>query len=403
MADCNGIPPGHQPLQWQTLLHSSQRPNNGAVQSVTVYQATAAGADEDGMIHWRRKMGVSLVLLLATLAAAGAEDAKQRTDRADGKAATTPDAGAAETRRPKPVAAIEHAVIISVDGLRPDVLLRAKTPNMRRLMDSGSFTLWARTVPQSITLPSHTSMLTGVTPERHGVLWNGDLPEPAFPRVPTIFEVVKRGGYTTALITGKTKFVALERFGSMDWSSVAKATDVEVGTSAAAILREHRPGLTVIHFPGGDAAGHSKGWGSPEQLAAVEGIDRAIGKVVDTLEQTGLRNSTVVILSADHGGAGKSHGPNDPRSRHIPWIASGPGIRRNYDLTLDPTLTVNTEDTFATACFFLGVRPIGKIDGKPVEQVLEERELLKDAKPATAAAADATPASRTPAPASATR
>jgi len=113
--------------------------------------------------------------------------------------------------------------------------------------------------------------------------------------------------------------------------------------------------------------------------------------ILDTLDQTGLRDSTVVILSADHGGAGKTHGPNDPRSRHIPWVASGPGIRKNYDLTRDPTLTVNTEDTFATACFFLGVRPIIKIDGKPVEQVLEHRELIHDAKPDAAAAATPTP------------
>ena len=102
---------------------------------------------------------------------------------------------------------------------------------------------------------------------------------------------------------------------------------------------------------------------------------------MDTLDERELRDSTVVILSADHGGAGKSHGPNDPRSRHIPWIACGPGIRGNYDLTLDATLTVDTEDTFSTACFFLGLRPIVKPDGRPVQQVLEDRELMHDAKP----------------------
>ena len=348
------------------------------------------------MMARRARMGTLLLLFLTGLVASGAGPVRGAEDGAG-------------MRRPKPVPAVEHVVIVSVDGLRPDVLLRARTPNIRRLIETGSFTLWARTVPQSITLPSHTSMLTGVTPDRHGVLWNGDLPEPAFPRVPTIFEVVKRGGYTTALITGKTKFVALERFGTVDWSSIARATDEEVGSDGTDIITEHQPGLTVLHFPGGDAAGHSKGWGSPEQIKAVEGIDKAIGWVLDALERTGLRQSTVIILSADHGGAGKSHGPNDPRSRHIPWICSGPGIRKNYDLTLDPTLTVNTEDTFATACWFLGVKPIGRIDGRPVEQVLPDRELLKDIKPVTAAAADATPATKAPtvtpqpAPASATR
>ena len=332
--------------------------------------------------------------LMATLAGA-AEPPPAGTAPAPPDAITAAAPAASDARAPKPVPEVEHVVIISVDGLRPDVLLRARTPNFRRLFESGSFTFWARTVPQSITLPSHTSMLTGVTPERHGVLWNGDLPEPAHPLVPTIFETVERAGVTTAIVTGKTKFVALERFGSVDWSHIAKSPDADVGAAAVEVLSKHRPGLTFVHFPGGDAAGHSKGWGSPEQIKAVEGIDRSLGLVLDALEQTGLRKSTVVILSADHGGAGKSHGPNDPRSRHIPWIASGPGIRKNYDLTLDSTLTVNTEDTFATACFFLGVRPMIKIDGKPVEQVLEQRELMKEAKPATTAAAGApTPAAQ---------
>ena len=285
------------------------------------------------------------------------------------------------SRTTKPIGAVERVVIISADGLRPDVLLRARAPNIRRLMESGSFTMWARTVPQSVTLPSHTSMLTGMTPERHRVLWNSDLPGPVYPQVPTIFEIAKQAGLSTAMVTGKSKFDSLARPGSVDWVRVKSATDEEVGSRAAEVLRQHAPHVTVVHFPGADKSGHDKGWGSPEQLAAIETVDRSVGILLETLEERKLRDSTVVILSADHGGAGKSHGPNDPRSRHIPWIVSGPGIRKGYDLTRDNTLNVNTEDTFATACWLLGLRPPGRIDGKRVEQVLEDRELLRDAKP----------------------
>jgi arylsulfatase A-like enzyme len=280
----------------------------------------------------------------------------------------------------KPVAAVQRAIIISADGMRPDVMLRARTPNIRRLMEAGTFTMWARTVPQAITLPSHTSMLTGVTPARHRVLWNDDIGEKAYPKVPTVFEVAKQAGLTTAMVTGKSKFAALARPGSLDWAEVKTATDEEVGTRAAQVLREHKPGLLVVHFPGADGAGHSKGWGSPEQVTAIETIDRMIGVLLDALEEQSLAESTVIIFSADHGGAGRSHGPNDPRSRHIPWICVGPGLRKGYDLTRDPNLIVNTEDTFATACWFLGLRPAGPLDGKPVEQVLADRELLRDTK-----------------------
>lgn len=280
----------------------------------------------------------------------------------------------------KPVAEVERVIIISADGLRPDVLLRARTPNIRRLIETGTFTMWARTVPQSVTLPSHTSMLTGVTPERHRILWNGDIPEPVYPKAPTIFEVAKGAGLTTAMVTGKSKFVSLARPGSIDWQRVKSATDEEVGSRAASVLREHKPNLLVVHFPGADAAGHSKGWGSPQQVAAIEAVDRSVGVLMGAMQDAGLTDSTVVILSADHGGAGRGHGPNDPRSRHIPWIASGPGIRHAYDLTREASLTVNTEDTFATTCWLLGLTPPGRIDGKPIEQVLAERELLRDAK-----------------------
>lgn len=292
----------------------------------------------------------------------------------------SPAGALATARSPKPVAAVGHVIIISADGMRPDVLLRAHAPNVRRLMESGTFTMWARTVPQSITLPSHTSMLTGVTPERHRVLWNSDLPDPIYPKTPTIFEVAKAAGLTTAMVTGKSKFDSLARPGSVDWEMVKSATDEEVGSRAVVILREHKPDVLVVHFPGADGAGHAKGWGSPEQIDAVEGVDRSVGVLLDALEAAGRLDSTVIIFSADHGGAGRSHGPNDPRSRHIPWIVNGPGIRKGYDLTRDATLTVNTEDTFATACWFLGLRAPGKIDGKAIQQVLEDRELLRDAK-----------------------
>ena len=281
----------------------------------------------------------------------------------------------------RPVAQVRRVLIISVDGLRPDLMLRARTPVIRRLMDSGSFSLWARTVKQAITLPSHTSMLTGVSPSKHGVTWNSDKDEEAYPKVPTLFEVAKKAELTTAMVTGKSKFDVLARPGTVDWLSVAKATDEEVGSRAAMVLAHHRPDVMVVHFPGCDGAGHSKGWGSPEQMAAIESIDRSLGVLLSALDESGLAGETLVILSADHGGAGRGHGPDDPRCRHIPWIASGPGVRRNYDLTRDGTLVINTEDTFATACYFLGLRPDAPIDGKPIEQILAaERELLRDVK-----------------------
>ena len=73
---------------------------------------------------------------------------------------------------PATVPKAEHVVIISIDGLRPDLLIQAEAPNIRGLLKAGSYTFWARTVAEGYTLPAHASMLTGVSPQKHGITWN---------------------------------------------------------------------------------------------------------------------------------------------------------------------------------------------------------------------------------------
>ena len=68
---------------------------------------------------------------------------------------------AANNKLTRPIPAIEHVVLISVDGLRPDLALRANMPSLRGMLREGAYTFWAQTVAVAITLPAHTSMLTG--------------------------------------------------------------------------------------------------------------------------------------------------------------------------------------------------------------------------------------------------
>jgi predicted AlkP superfamily pyrophosphatase or phosphodiesterase len=292
----------------------------------------------------------------------------------------------AQTTKPaSQPATAPRVLIVSIDGLRPDVALRARMPYLRGLMDAGCFSFWARTTVVAITLPSHVSMLTGVTPRRHEIEWNRDLPlkEPVYPLYPTLFEVAHKQGYTTALVAGKSKFITLARPGSVDWTWLPRQTteDPAVADAAVEIIRVHQPQVTFVHFPGTDNAGHAKGWGSADQIAAVEKADESLGRVLGALDTAGVRDNTFVIVTADHGGAGRSHGPDDPRARHIPWVATGPHVRRQVDLTGDAELVINTEDTFATACYVLKIpvetKGARRLDGKVIRQIFEG-EMLTD-------------------------
>jgi predicted AlkP superfamily pyrophosphatase or phosphodiesterase len=227
----------------------------------------------------------------------------------------------------------------------------------------------------------------------HGINFNKD-PEDdqmVYPRVMTVLEIAHAHQLTTGLFSTKSKFRIFARPNVIDYSSISKESsspdDVGIAQKAAAAIIAHKPGAMLVHFGNNDKVGHAKGWGSAEQLEAMAGADKSVGIVIDALKSAGIFEDTLVIISADHGGSGKSHGKDDPRSRYIPWIAVGPGIRKNLDLTSYRELTVHTEDTFATACRFLGLPMPEGTQGKPIRQMM-----AANTPPAAAKASSSQPA-----------
>ncbi|HEX8324674.1 MAG TPA: ectonucleotide pyrophosphatase/phosphodiesterase [Tepidisphaeraceae bacterium] len=289
-----------------------------------------------------------------------------------------------------------RVVIFSVDGMRPDVALRAEMPTLRRMMRNGCFTFWATTTPAAITLPSHTSMLTGVTIERHGIVGNDDDSAAGETiKVPTIFDLARASGLSTAMASGKSKFSmyakpidhvwqpeprsATTRDASGETRKVLKGisvSDERVADQAIALLQTHRPRLMLVHFAQNDTIGHALGWGSPLQVEGLANTDKQIGRVVETLRAMNLLAETTLILSADHGGSGRTHGKDDNASKFIPWVIVGPGVRRNVDLSLYRDRPIRTYDTFATACRVMGLTPPADTDGSAVLQAFEGTELL---------------------------
>ena len=280
----------------------------------------------------------------------------------------------------------EHVFIVSIDGAKPAVIAESEMPTLKKIAAEGAVTWQASTIFPSKTLPSHTSMLTGVGPDKHQVLWNDYMPIRGFVKAPTVFNLLraKEPEAITAIFAGKMKFrhlwqkdtLSLFDFGGPQTPTPAAGTpEIEknkipsqtVAKQFAEWLKTNKPRLAFVHFADVDSAGHKDGWGSPQQKETIKGTDQALYQVRRAIEDAGLAANTVVIVSADHGGHDKTHGLNIPDDMLIPWIAWGTGVKKGHTITQK----VTTYDTAATALWLLDVPIPADWDGKPVTEAFE--------------------------------
>lgn len=264
-------------------------------------------------------------------------------------------------------AVTNHVVVMSIDGLRPDAIKAFNARTLQKLMKGGSYTLNARTIDLSKTLPSHTSMLTGEMAEQHGIMWNTDETDThGTIEIPTVFGMARDRGFHTAAFFSKAKFNHLEVAGTLDysqapdgrrtWSADRTLTDVEW------YLVRRRPNVLFVHIGEPDFAGHRSGWMSHPYGKAVRSADNAVARLVAASDLAFGKGNYTLIITADHGGRGRSHGSVITEDVTIPWIAFGRGVREGFELPAG----IRTVDTAATMLWLLGVTPPGPLAGVPV-------------------------------------
>jgi len=239
----------------------------------------------------------------------------------------------------------EHAVLISVDGLRSDALLAEpaeRHPAFARML-AGASTLNARTDPDfTVTLPNHTCMLTGrfvLGPAGHAWVENDDAPDGMTLEknrgayVAGIFDVAHDRGLRTALFAGKTKFAIYDA----SWNATSGAPDtvgddqgrdkideygftLKIAEIADGVVRNLKTGdrksLVFAHFAITDLIAHATGWDvtpGSQYLKAVAKVDEQIGRILDAIEaDDALRGKTAVVLTADHGGGAPFRSHDQP-------------------------------------------------------------------------------------------
>ncbi len=242
----------------------------------------------------------------------------------------------------------DSVLAISVDGMSVAAvrrLGRKRLPNLHRFMRAGASTTNARTAREmTVTLPNHTSMVTGrridAASGGHGVTWNDDRSTPSTVQraaghdVASVFSVVAEAGGSSALFASKTKFSLWSR----SWPDAIDRTTIDLDNSAlvrklVADLDEDRD-FRFLHLSLPDNAGHDHGWMSRPYLRAVRRSDALIGKVVRSVNADPERRArTTILLTSDHGGHGAGH--SDARevdNYRIVFMARGAGVDRGVDL-----------------------------------------------------------------------
>ena len=86
---------------------------------------------------------------------------------------------------------VKHVFIISFDQGNPSLIERIDMPTFHYMQENGAKASEAYTIVPPLTLPSHTSMLTGVGIQKHQITWNDYRPTNGLVKVPTIFGLAK--------------------------------------------------------------------------------------------------------------------------------------------------------------------------------------------------------------------
>ncbi len=248
-------------------------------------------------------------------------------------------------------------LMITVDGLRPLDVIDApergfEAPNLRRMMQTGAYAEGVRNVLPTVTYPDHTTLVTGVWPDRHGIASNltfdplrknlgGWYWYAVDEKAPTLWGAVKAAGGVTASLgwpvtvgqgaiddnipeywraytdedaklehalatPGLPEAIAKESGVTLvDIKGLTPEDDEAKARAAAAIYRIAHPMFFTLHLSALDEDEHIHGPGSPQAKATLKRVDAAIGELVR--QARAVEPDLVVIVASDHGFAPVRH------------------------------------------------------------------------------------------------
>ena len=293
-----------------------------------------------------------------------------------------------------------NVVLITIDTLRADHVgcygyKQVKTPNIDSLATAGArFERAFAVVP--VTLPSHTTMLTGTYPMLSGMHdFSGNK---LSPQQPTLASLLRQAGYTTGAVIGSA--VLDSRFGlnqgfdfyydHFDFSRLDEANLDQMerpGNIVADValdwLAKNAPKKFFLwmhlydpHYPYRPPEPFAHEYADHPYDGEIAFADEQVGRVLRFLKDRGLYQNTLIVLSGDHGESLGEHGERTHgffiynATMRVPLIIRVPGTVTARTVA-DPVSLVDLMPTVLSA---LGLEIPSQVQGKSLLPAIRENK-----------------------------
>lgn len=276
-----------------------------------------------------------------------------------------------------------HVILLALDGVGSDALQLSETPNLNRIISEGFIAPECRVVLPSVSAPNFTTMLTGVGPSEHGVSsndWRRDnrTVQPVVTGLedvfPSIFSWTREQRPESVLHFFYEWRSMINFFETTVMDRVEHEADGETNfRNAMAAFFDEKPELMFLNVDETDAYGHRYSWESEEFLNKVNYYDSLIGEFTARLEDSGMIESTLLMITADHGGIQHSHGGESDEELYVPIIIYGAGVQPGY--VYDETCYLY--DFAPTAAYAMGIIPPSAVFGRPIRAAFSGGESTK--------------------------
>lgn len=221
--------------------------------------------------------------------------------------------------------------LILVDGMRPDSLPVCGNPYVEKLISNSMYTMKARTIMPSVTLPCHMSLFHSVDPTRHGITTNTFMPQVR--PINGICEQLKMGGKNCGIYYNWEQLKDLSLPGSLSNAGFFagrtygyEQANQYVTEASLRGMNELGMDFTFTYLGWVDEAGHAEGWMGEEYLRSVNESWKCIERLIEAAPE-----GTVTIIVADHGGHDRTHGTEMSEDMTIPVIIHGAGKTGEID------------------------------------------------------------------------